>query len=56
MVEAGTWRKVARNLGMDFAGFNPHPEVVNRFTIQIRAFTRIRFRLIRILNRFKHPV
>jgi len=35
-------------------GFNPHPEVgwVNR----IRAFTRIRFRLIRILNRFKRPV
>jgi len=29
---------------------------VNRFTIRNRAFTWIRFRLIRILNRFKCPV
>jgi len=37
--------------------FNPHPVVgyVNWFTIQTRVFTRIRFSLIRILNRLNTP-
>jgi len=37
------------------SGFNPHPEVGDVNSLQ-SGFTRIRFSLIRILNRFKHLV